>query len=285
MTRHQLRRVLALTAAAWLVTRVPGSADSRRVQSLLRDAQYAQALAMAMNDGQVDTKRVADVARHLLGVGIGDSDPPTRLFALRAAVRLRDPALLDAARPAAHSPDRYEQALALDLFANTDPHLAREELLAALESPYRAIRLRGLQGLARLRDATLLDRFDKVLSSDPDPDLRMLAVRALFDCGTTSAVPLLHRGLDDAVDAVREESVKALVQLGDQGVQAVVRRRIAEDGAPEQRAFALRLAGHIPDPSLLNDIAPWLADSNPEVRAAAAEAILTITASTARVRP
>jgi HEAT repeat protein len=272
--------IVAVVAVGLMISRAPGGADNRRIETLLQEQQYEQALASAMNGGQVDPKRAADIARRLLGVALQQSDPTIRWYALRAAVRLRDPALLDAVRPTARSPDRYEQALALDLLANTDPSLAREELLEALASPYRAIRLRGIQGLARLRDPTLVDRFDRVLTNDPDPDLRLFAVRALLECGTDSVIPLLHRGLDDKVDAVREESVKALVQLGDHGVRAVVRRRIAEDTAPDERAFALRLAGHIPDPALLNDVAPFLADPNPEVRAAAAGAVLSIAALT-----
>jgi HEAT repeat protein len=269
---------LALALGALLLSSTPGDADSAQLQTILRDGRYQEAVAAALENGRADPARAAELARTLLIVTLEQADPTARMFALRTAVRLGDPAFIDAVRPAAGSPDRYEQALALDLLANSGPQQARAELLHALESPYRAIRLRGLQGLAQLRDPTLVDRFDAVLTADPDPDLRVVAVRGLAQCGNPSAGPSLHRGLEDAVNAVREESVKALVQLGDPGVSAAVRRRIVEDSNAERRAFALRLAGHIPDPTLLNDVVPFLADGNPEVRAAAAGAVLSITA-------
>jgi HEAT repeat protein len=276
--------LFALATAMVLLASTPGDADNTPLQTLLRDGQYQEAVAGTLQDGTVDPKRAAEVARNLLLVALGQEDPPARMFALRTAVRLGDPVFIEAAQPAARSPDRYEQALALDLLASTDPQRSRPELLHALESPYRAIRLRGLQGLAQLRDPTLVDRFDAVLTADPDPDLRLIAVRGLLSCGTPSVGPVLHRGLDDAVNAVREESVKALVQLGDQSVSAVIRRRILDDNSADRRAFALQLAGHIPDPTLLNDIVPFLADGSPEVRAAAAGAVLSITARPAPTR-
>jgi hypothetical protein len=77
--------------------------------------------------------------------------------------------------------------------------------------------------------------------------------------------------------------VRALVRLRDPELVLLMRMRLT-DPAPERRVQHLRLIGLIPDASLIGDVGPFLADPEPEVRAFAAGAILSILEAT-EVRP
>ena len=91
------------------------------------------------------------------------------------------------------------------------------------------------------------------------------------------AIPSLRKALDDEANTVQQEAVKTLVALGDDGIADEIRHRLAE-APPDQRASVMRLAALVPDPDLIADLGPGLADPDPDVRAVAAGAILSILA-------
>jgi hypothetical protein len=251
------------------------------VEAMLRDGRYREAYEASLRRPGADDDRACAAARALLGVSMESPDSWVRWFALRAAQPLDDPSLASHARSAAAGGDRYEQSLALDILVRADLAANRDLLLSALASPYRSVRLRGLNGLATLRDPELVESFSEVLLKDPDPDLRVFAARALAQTGSPQATPGLYRALEDEVPAVRGEAVLALVSLGDPGLTAVLRHRLGE-AVDEERASAVRLVGLAADASLIADLGPFLGDPDPEVRAQAAAAILAIHERSAR---
>jgi HEAT repeat protein len=278
--------LLTLTAALTVSVAVGGAVagDTPGVTQLMEAGKYREAYDAVVQNGKPDPGSLGQLARTLLGTSMESDDSYQRWFALQAALPLTDRQLLDSVRARARANDRYERSLAMEILARTDPQGSREELLAGLESPYRPVRLRALDGLVKLNDRTLTERFGAILESDPDPDLRALAARALGTTGAAEAVPMLHRGLDDPMAAVQEEAVRALVVLRDPGISEVVRRRLA-DNAGDQRVRTLRLAGLVPDRALIRDLGPYLGDGDPEVRAFAAGAILSILEHTAAGKP
>jgi HEAT repeat protein len=254
--------------------------DLERLRGLVRDGNFRAAYEQQLHGGQADVAGLALSARALLGVAMESDDGALRWAALRAALPLHQRELAQSARASARSADRYEQSLALEILGNSDPHGRRADLLAALESPFRPVRVRALRGLATLKDPELADRFGVLLASDPDPDLRALAARALADTGAAHAALMLYQALDDPAGVVQEQAVLTLVRLKDHEVVAVVQRRLAHD-PPEKRVQNIRLAGLIPDVALVADLGPFLADRDPEVRAFAAAAVLSILEHTA----
>jgi hypothetical protein len=254
-------------------------------------ADAAAAPATLAADGRVDetyqrlidTQRSHDpvalqaLSRAVMARAIRSEDAFERWAGLRAARALSDPALVAPARAQLHSGSRYEEALALEILARNDPEGSREDFVAALDSPYRTIRMRALRALRPHADDTTAARLAVVAADDADPDVRILAIRTLQQWNARSAVASLRRGLDDAVPAVQLETVRALVALGDSDVSATVLQRVAQ-AAPADRVAALRLASLVPlEPTALEALGPYLADPDPEVRVAAAVAVLTLT--------
>jgi HEAT repeat protein len=134
-----------------------------------------------------------------------------------------------------------------------------------------------LRALQPSPDDALAARLAEIAADDTDPDVRVLAIRILKQWDARGTVASLRRGLDDSVPAVQQETVKALVALGDREVSATVLQRIAQ-AQPDERVAALRLASLVPSQSAaLDAVGPYLDDPNPEVRIAAAAAVLILT--------
>jgi HEAT repeat protein len=271
-----MKHVTMLFGIASLAVLAGAASAEDDIDRLLSEGRYHEIYEVArQGDEETLAARLRDASRRVLGASMESNDSYVRWFALRASMPLREPSLAEGAREALRSGDRYAQSLALDILMNADPAGSRDEFLSALESPHRSIRLRGLLGLASLKDPELADRFIDVLSEDPDLDLRVFAVRALADTGSPQAPAGLYRAFDDRMAAVREEAVGALSRLRNPGLAAAVRRRL-EEAEPEEKTRAIRLVGLTRDPDLLTDVGPYLGDGDPEIRAAAAAAILQL---------
>jgi HEAT repeat protein len=265
---------LALLGASAVAVAEEGSPPA--FERLADEGRYSEAYeAAARNGAPPDAQALERLSRALLRRAVRSEDNYVRWFALRAMRTLEDRDLAAAVRPLADSGDRYLQALALEFLANADPQGSREVFLAALESPFRTVRLRALDGLGRLKDPTLAGRLGTVLVSDDDPEIRAFAARALGSSGSRQAVAAVMPGLDDANDLVREEAVLALVALGDEKIVDIVRERVS-GAAPLERVRAIRLARLVADERIVQALGPLLGDGDPEVRAFAAGAILSI---------
>ncbi|MBI4518888.1 MAG: HEAT repeat domain-containing protein [Deltaproteobacteria bacterium] len=280
MTHGSLHRgaILTLLVLDLVAKPLPGLAEAQQdsVRALIEAGRYAEAYdATLRTAGTQRIAALAETARTLLSVSLESHDSYLQWGGLNAARSLREKDLTDDIRRLARSDDRYARSLALELLTRLDPQSGREEFLAALDSPFRSVRLRALQGLARLNDRALAERFGAVLTGDSDPDLRAFAARALAEIGGPEAVALLYRAVDDPIMTVQEEAVRGLVALHDGGIADVVRRRL-NDHPPAAGDGIIRLAGLIPDRTLVDGLGPLLADPDPQVRASAAAAILSI---------
>lgn len=274
---------LALTATG-RAAESPAPAHGEAV-ALATDGRYAEALAALTAAGAADdADALRAIAQAMLVRGIDSPDAFERWAAMRVARSVDDPALAGPALRQLEGDGRYEQALALEILARVAPKESFAAFVTALDSPHRTVRLRALRALHDTdQRPTLEERIGALVTDDPDPDVRVVAVRTLRDWHAFAAMPQLRRAVSDPAPAVRQEAVAALVLLGDPEVAALVRQRLAEV-PPEERARTLRLAGMVPVRSLLPVISPFLADSDPEVRSAAAAAVLRI-ATAERVLP
>jgi HEAT repeat protein len=226
---------------------------------------------------------LAEAARTVLAKSIYAPEEWIRLAALRAAACVADEPLAAAAHAAAHSHDRYERAMALEIVIAGDPIGGQAVLLDALESSYREHRLRALHALEPLHDPALAEAFTRRLRSDPDEDLRALAARALARTAAPSAAATLQAALQDSSAVVRAEAVRGLVRLGSPAVTALVEQRLAT-ARPERLIEEIQLAGLVPDPVLAVKLERYLEDVEPTVKMSAAAAILAIVNASRIVR-
>jgi len=234
--------------------------------------------------GAAESAALAAQARALLARSIYAPEEWIRLAALRAAAGVADRELAAAAYRAARSHDRYERAMGLEMVAAGDPAGGRDVLAEALDSPHRGHRLRALDALAPLRDPALGEAFARRVQNDPDEDLRALAARALAATAAPTATSVLIAALHDASPLVRTEAVRGLVTLRDPVVTALVEQRLTA-ATPDRLIDEIRLAAHVPDVGLAGKLAPYLEHADPQVRMAAAAAIVTIANSAPATQP
>jgi len=183
--------------------------------------------------------------------------------------------MAELALPLCQSPDVLERAFALEVVTSIDPALGRDAFLEALNSEERALRLRGLLGLAALGGPETIPELVKIMNDDPDPDLQAAAARALGDIGDITASTPLYRAIGKSYPPVREQAVLALIAIGDQNLGKNLIDRLRNDHSPG-KAETLRLMAMVPDPALISVIEPYLKDEDPLKRTLAAAAILSI---------
>ncbi len=276
MRRGSGSLMFVVAGVAWAAAAAGEGDDPQKLRTLIETGDYRQAYeSVAAHSTGDRSTALAELARTLLITSVRSDNTYLRWYALQASLPLNDRAIAAAVRPQSKAVDRYEQSLALEIIGRVDPAGSREELLAGLDSPYRAVRLRALDGLGKLKDPALAERMASVLTGDPDPDLRSLAARALAETGAAAATAMLHRALVDPLPVVQEEAVRGLVALRDPELLTLVRRRLA-DNPQEQRVATIRMAGLVPDPQLIDDLGPYLGDGDAKVRAFAAASILAI---------
>jgi HEAT repeats len=262
---------LLLLGVFAVLARAEPSAES--LDELLKAGRYREAYDRAVKAGGA---AVTTLARSLLEQSLASPDSYQRWYALRASRTVHDEGLVPTLRKIAREGDRYEQSLALDALIATAPKAARDELVQALGSPFRAVRLRALRGLSEIADPTLVPKFRNELLTDTDPDLRALAARALGETGSSDAVGPLQRAMSDSSEVVQEEATKALCKLGDTTLVQTLRQRLQREPEIEKKVRVIRLMGFVADPRMLETLGALLADGDAEVRAYTAASIVRI---------
>jgi HEAT repeat protein len=224
---------------------------------------------------RVAVENAAATSRRQLESALKSKDMNLRFPAMRAARYLNEPWIAEIALPLCNAPDFIERVLALEVVANTDPRLGREVFLNALTSGERALRLRGLLGLAALRDTDTIPHLVEIMKNDHDPDLRVTAARALGDVGSLKASIALYEGIESRYAPMREQAVLTLIALSDEGLGEYLIDRLVNDHYPG-RDEVLRLLALVPDRSLVSAIEPYLTHEDEVTRVLAAAAILSI---------
>lgn len=214
-------------------------------------------------------------ATHELAGALTAQAEGSRLQAVELAAGLSSPGLEAAARSLAASPDRFERSLALELLAHIDVARNRDVFEAALTAPFRSVRVRAVQALATLKDPGATRLFSTMLADDRDPDLRALAAGALGATGGEDARAALRRGLTDPHPVVQAAVVEALAASGDHEVGFEVLGRV-QGVPPPEACRLLGLVALVPDRELIPRLAELLSSPAPDIRVAAAAAILRI---------
>jgi len=229
-------------------------------------------------------ERAAATSRRQLESALTSEDMNQRFPALRAARYLNEPWISEIVLPLCDSPDFIERVLAIEVITNTNPQLGRAVFLNALTSGERALRLRGLLGLAALGDTETVPHLVEIMKNDPDPDLRVAAAQALGDMGDLRASIALYEGIESDYPPMREQAVLALVAIGEDGVGEYLIDRLENDHFPG-RNEVLRLLALVPYRYLISAIEPFLAHEDKVTRVLAAAAILSILEGSPHSRP
>jgi len=118
---------------------------------------------------------------------------------------------------------------------------------------------------------------------DKSPDTRAAAALALGRIGDEAAVPSLLPVLEDSDAAVRRAALFALGVIGSADARDAVRRVAGSNAAAEERAEAVRALGRLRGEGAAEALLPFLADTDPGVRADAAVALASTGDSVAAI--
>jgi len=217
----------------------------------------------------------AGSARRQLKSALASDDGNERIPALRVARSFGEPWIAEIVAPLCQSPDFMERVLALEVVTNSDPERCRASFLEILTSGERALRLRGLLGLAAIGDPDSLPEITRIMREDLDPDLQAVAAEALGNIGNIKASTALYEAIESHHSPVREHAVQALVAINDKDLGNYLIDRLENDHFPGQ-AETLRLMALVPDPALVAVIEPFLMNDDHQKRILAAAAILSI---------
>ena len=144
----------------------------------------------------------------------------------------------------------------------------------ALRQLYEANRRREtgtrvLAALARIGDPAQTDLFQEVVQ-DPDPERKRLAIEGLGRISDAARLPAFKKDYQrEKSDEVRLAYSFALTLLGDRAfVDTIVLNLPSRTLGTRARGYLLEMG-----PDILPDLYPYLADPDPEIRAALADAI------------
>jgi HEAT repeat protein len=270
-------RCLALSAAApWLLTVMAAV-------SMPAECAWAEEEMTPETRSNVEASAAAS-ARRQLRLALASNDGNIRFPAMRVARSFNESWIAEIVAPLCQSPDFMERVLALEVVTNTDPERCRASFMEILTSGERALRLRGLLGLAALGDPRTVTEIVRVMKEDLDPDLQAVAAKALGNLGGIRASDALYNAIEDDYFPVREQAVLALIAIGDGGLGVHLIDRLRNDNYPGE-AEILRLMALVPDPSLVPVIEPYLMNDDHEKRTLAAAAILSILERSGNAQP
>ena len=131
---------------------------------------------------------------------------------------------------------------------------------------------RVLAALARIGDPAQADLFQEVVQ-DPDPERRRLAIEGLGRISDAARLPAFKKDYQrEKGDELRLAYSFALTLLGDRAfVDTIVLNLASRTLGTRARGYLLEMG-----PDILPDLYPYLADPDPEIRAALADVIAII---------
>lgn len=129
------------------------------------------------------------------------------------------------------------------------PVFAEEEIKKvrmSLQDADPTVRWAAIQLLFNIRDPQLGPSLERMLTEDPDPEVRMKVVSLFKGREDVSRLGALVRGLNDTDSMVRIASLQALGDIGDPSVATWV-TALLKDAEPDVRIEALRTLGRFQD--------------------------------------
>ena len=147
---------------------------------------------------------------------------------------------------------------------------ALADLITLAREPNPDVKIPALRALGHIQSAKALPVLIPLLA-DPNPDIRRIVTESLGNIRERSAIPPLIRSFLDESAAVRAEAIRALAGMGNLAVQPVL--EATDDKEPQIRSAALETLGRFPDPVVLYPLIKGLADPEAQVRQSAAKVL------------
>ena len=238
-----------------------------------------------------DVDQASEACRALGGV-LREGIDIHRCEAAQALGRIDRPAAVRALVDALLDEDEDVRTDAAGALARLAPIEAGRQLLEnLLGDPCAGVKLAAIEALTRLRHPELAPWLRRLVAGrDPEiawdeaefyeggwddwVDIQFKAIQSLAELGIEDAVPEIVTAIDDELGQdLTEVGFKALGDLGDSGVAALV-RYLAEGDGQQRRRVAAVLAS-CPGEAARNAVTQALGDRAKEVRRAAALALAT----------
>ena len=154
-------------------------------------------------------------------------------------------------------------------------------LASAIDDESPLVRGQAVEALGRHGDAAL-GPVERLLTREPDADVRAAALRALADVGGDSATELVVSRIRDADVRVRAAAAEALGRVGGRRAQEAL-GQLVRDVEPAVRLGALTaLAFHVGDASAVTALRLGLEDGDDTIRAVAGALLQDIERVTGR---
>ena len=125
-----------------------------------------------------------------------------------------------------------------------------------------------LEDMRTMDEGQLLDYL-----SDPDPNVRIAAARALGRIDWPETAVSAAQLLDDSVEAVRREAAFALGQMSDTTAFLSLTMNLDEEKSNAVKAEMIRALGKLRNPVAIATILEYMNDPDPEIRGAVALAL------------
>jgi cyclophilin family peptidyl-prolyl cis-trans isomerase/HEAT repeat protein len=255
-----------------------------------RDGTYTEAVtAVARLGGQPTADLFEELLERWVGRVVAGNDPPSTVMqALSEAWRLGEdaPVVLLVQFAEAES-DAIRQAAFYSL-GRLRAAQASTAFLRGVDDPNPLVRSWAVRALTQaLADSAGLDpsgtaRWVTPLLDDPDPHVRINALRTLASYADPAFTPMVVNSLSDVDANVRVQALNTLGQLGGSEAAAVL-AGAADDGPFAQRREALLGLARVARDAALVECAAWITKDDWLLRGIGAEALGIVGGDTALV--
>jgi HEAT repeat protein len=203
--------------------------------------------------------------------GAIDPDSQVRATAIRLAGTLGGAETLEVARAHTADPDPGVRAAAAAALGAMKAHAALDDLARLMDDPASAVRQAAVLAVAEARLRQLVPAVIELLG-DREEEVRAAAARSIAILGDRAAVPGLLRAYPAAPPNLREGIAAAVSRLEPGAMAGLIDDLIERDDTSGKLSVA-HLLGRMRQPEALELLGRLSQDPDPEVRAAALEAL------------
>ena len=134
-----------------------------------------------------------------------------------------------------------------------------------------------IDSMAASEQAQQAERLAKIVSDDPSPDVRIMAIRSLARLSAPGVSQALNTASVDEVEKVRLAACKAWMARGGNDAQDMLLSMATADESSSVRQSAIECLSAFDDPTVLRTLAGLLDERSPAINYGAAQSLTKIT--------
>lgn len=246
-----------------------------RILYLLQSGNEAAALDLYQdyyqNIGKHDSELLEQVALLLIEKGYRTKNPETQLLALYGAGISHNEKVLNILQEGLASPVPQLQIISLNFLSRLQSDEADETLNRAMSSNYLLIRLEAAFHLAQKKARKAVGQIDSLMNK-VDPELHPIFPQLFALAGTTEAVKILRKLLNNPYEKVRIEAILSAARSGRDDLLPIIRILATHHSPSQQEACAWAL-GTLKDEASIPRLEILACSTAPYVRLAANHAL------------